>query len=70
MRPWLPERRFAWEAATKTQDPSIKNFLANFEHTLTDDEVEMIARQQFDGRGSGRAVKHCRPYWPRPATRG
>ena len=41
MRPWLPERRFAWEAATKTQDPSIKNFLANFEHTLTDDEVEM-----------------------------
>ena len=47
MRPWLPGRRFAWEAATKAQDPSRNNFLANFEHTLTDVEVEMIAREQF-----------------------
>jgi hypothetical protein len=43
MRPWLPERRFAWEAATKAQDPSMNNFLANSEHTLT--EVEMIPRE-------------------------
>ena len=45
MCPWLPERRFAWEAATKAQDPSMNNFLANSEHTLTDVEVEMIARE-------------------------
>jgi hypothetical protein len=25
----------------------MNNFLANFEHTLTDDDVEMIAREQF-----------------------
>ena len=36
MRPWLPERRFAWEAATNAQDPSMNNFLANSEHTLTE----------------------------------
>jgi hypothetical protein len=31
-------------AATKAQDPSMNTFLANFEHTLTDVEVEMIGR--------------------------